>query len=968
MESTRKGNPRPTGGAYTALQSLLGAVAHTLGAGRVCLVSPSHEPECFTLLESGGEESDRQRFQGGEHDVSVPVMHGEQELARLVVVDAEAGLDRERLDAFARAAGYILGHSEQVSRAESMIEETRVLRELGMRLGQPTDLRELLDSMLTGVRRVLNADYASIAILEPDGRTRWLSMDGFRTSAYSDYLFPTGQGVSGRTIAAMRPVVVHGIGTDPDLPAEEFPVHISEGGVSVLGVPLIARGQPLGALILGSRTERQWYEQEIELASVIANGAAVAIDQNRAQKAESGQRQFLQAVIEHYPGVLVVVGPPPDWRIIIANSHFNKFLPEPYRSGKSVVGLTAQELNTNDGARGEATRQMLAHVFETGEPLSFEQYESENPETGITYWNWQALPVDNLAGDGERSLMLIAHDVTEVVRARQVVQEAAEVARARAEELEMVISHMADGVVIFDRDGEVLRMNPAGEKLLGTSPLRTAPAGNATASYGLFAAEGEKYDTEELPVMRALRGEVVVGENMLVRRPDQPEAVVRVSCAPLTGPQGDTVGAVAVLHDITQDKLVERLKDEFLSIVSHELRTPLTAIIGYSDLMLRGVHGTLADRQAKVLNSVRANADRLLRLINDLLDVSKLESGAVHLRMDPVDVGEVAARTIAQTRILAVNAGVQISNLLPTRHLNKVQADDQKVQQVLENLITNAIKHAGGGTITIDGYLTPLEPGDEALQVYEPPAQPLADGEALSIVVSVRDTGAGLESDQLARIWDKFYQVDTTVKRRSGGAGLGLTIVRNLVDLHGGRVWAYSQGPGQGSTFSFSLPVVQGEYGTFARPGDTVPSRLLPSEPRRVRQPAMGTVLVAEDDADQREIICDMLELEGFNVVLAETGDEALDLAGQILPSAIALDVILPRRDGWEVLAALRQDPRTKDIPVLIISVVDQTDFGRKLGADEYLLKPLDPRSLRTAIRRLVLAHERDASDRQQHN
>ncbi|HET6261364.1 MAG TPA: response regulator, partial [Chloroflexia bacterium] len=150
--------------------------------------------------------------------------------------------------------------------------------------------------------------------------------------------------------------------------------------------------------------------------------------------------------------------------------------------------------------------------------------------------------------------------------------------------------------------------------------------------------------------------------------------------------------------------------------------------------------------------------------------------------------------------------------------------------------------------------------------------------------------------------------------------------------------------------------------------GGTVPSRLLPSEPRRVRQPAMGTVLVAEDDADQREIICDMLELEGFEVVLAETGDEALDLAGQILPSAIALDVILPRRDGWEVLAALRQDPRTKDIPVLIISVVDQTDFGRKLGADEYLLKPLDPRSLRTAIRRLVLAHERDVSDRQQHN
>ncbi|HEX8220086.1 MAG TPA: ATP-binding protein [Chloroflexia bacterium] len=968
MESTSRGNTRLVGGAYTALQSLLGAVAHTLGAGRVCLISPRQEPECFTLLEASGEQPSGEKFRGGERDVSVPVFFDEQELAQLVVVDAQTGLDMERLEAFARAAGYIMGHAEQVWRAESVIEETRVLRELGLRLGQPSDLRELLDSMLAGVRQVLNADYASIATLEPDGRTRWLSMAGFRSSTYSDHLFPTGQGVSGRTIAAMRPVVIHGIGTDPNLPPEEFPVHIAEGGVSALGVPLIAKGQPLGALILGSRTERQWHEREIELASVIANGAAVAIDQNRAQKAESGQRQFLQAVIEHYPGVLVVLGPPPDWRIIVANSHFNKFLPEPYRSGKSIVGLKAHELNSDDSERGVAMRQMLAHVFETGEPLSFEQFEAENPTTGTTYWNWQALPVDNLAGDGERSLMLIAHDVTEVVRARQVVQEAAELARARAEELEMVISHMADGVVIFDREGEVLRMNPAGEKLLGTGlPGVSSPNGGA-ATYGLFAAEGDAYEAEQLPVTRALRGEVVVGENMLVRRPDQPEAFVRVSCAPLTGPQGGTVGAVAVLHDVTQDKLVERLKDEFLSIVSHELRTPLTAIIGYSDLMLRGVHGTLADRQAKVLNSVRANADRLLRLINDLLDVSKLESGAVHLRTDPVDMGEVAARTIAQTRILAVNAGVQITNLLPTRHLNKVLADDQKVQQILENLITNAIKHAGGGTITIDGYLTPLEPGDEAEQVYEPSAQPIPEGEARSIVVSVQDNGAGLESDQLARIWDRFYQVDTTVKRRSGGAGLGLTIVRNLVDLHGGRVWAYSPGPGKGSTFSFSLPVVQGEYGTFARPGDKAPSRAMPSEPRRARQPAMGTVLVAEDDADQREIICDMLELEGFDVVLAETGDEALDLAGQIMPSAIALDVILPRRDGWEVLAALRQDPRTKDIPVLIISVVDQTDFGKKLGADEYLLKPLDPRSLRTAIRRLVLAHERDVANRQQHN
>ena len=450
IESTNRKSPRLDGGAQAALQSLLEAVAHAVGAGKVCLVSPGHAPDCVTLLQSGEDHSDEGTpYQSGERDISVPVTYGEQELARLVVVDAEVGVDRERLEAFAWAAGYILGHAEEVSRAESVIEETRVLRELGMRLGQPTDLQDLLDSMLVGMRRVLNADYVSLAGLEPDGTTRWLSMDGHRTQAFRNHVFPKGQGIAGRTIASLKPVVLEGFGTDPDLPASEFPIHVAEGGVSAFGVPLIARGQPIGALVVGSRTPRRWQEQEIELATVIANGAAVAIDQARAQKAESAQRQFLQQVIEHYPGLLLVLGPPPDWRITVANSQFNKFLPEPYRSGKSIVGLTAAELSTDNSERSESLRQMLAHVFATGEPISFEQYESQNPYTGTTYWNWQALPVDNLAGDESRSLMLIAHDVTETVRSRQAVQQAAEDARSRAEELEMIISHMADGVIIF---------------------------------------------------------------------------------------------------------------------------------------------------------------------------------------------------------------------------------------------------------------------------------------------------------------------------------------------------------------------------------------------------------------------------------------------------------------------------------------------------------------------------------------
>lgn len=961
MQPEYRSDLKITGEAYSALHNLLGSVARSLGTGRVCLVSPGNEPDCLTLLEYGEPQStEGSPFQAGQSDISVPVTYNGRELAQLVVVEAGPDVDRERLNPFALAAGYILRHSEQVSRAQSAIEETRILRELGMRLGQPTDLHDLLDSMVKEARRALKADYTGIAIVEPGGATRWLSVDGYRSEAFQSYVFPPGKGTAARTIAARKPIVLQGIGTDPSLPAEEFPVHIAEGGVSVLSVPLLDNDTAVGALILGCRTLREWQPQEIELAAVIANGAAVAITQTRARKAEMAQRVLLEQIIEQYPGVLVVLGPPPDWRIIVANSGFHRLLPEPYRSGTPAVGKSALDLRSGEQTEtGRALAQVLARVFETGEPLSFEQFQSENPDTGTTYWNWQALPAEGLTAGNERSVMLIAHDVTEMVRSRHVAQEVAEVARSRAEELEMVITHMADGVIIFDENGKMLRMNPAGGRLLGRGAVLGLLPEGYLENRSLHSMTGAPHDSVQLPVLRALKGEVVEGENMLIRRPDGSETIIRVSCSPLSGPDGSPTGAVAILHDVTQDKLVERLKDEFLSIVSHELRTPLTAIIGYSDLMLRGVHGNLADKQAKVLNSVRANADRLLRLINDLLDVSKLESGAVQLRAEAVDIGEVVARSVAQTRILAVNSNVRITNRLPERKLNKVRADDQKLYQIIENLVTNAIKHTAGGSVTIDGYLSPLQANDPAVTAQEPPPDPPAKAEARSLVVTVRDTGSGLEEDQLARIWDRFYQVDTSVKRRSGGAGLGLTIVRNLVDLHGGQVWAHSAGPDRGSTFCFSLPIVEGEYGAYAEPGQPQPVYRRPAETQGDRRPVVGTVLVAEDDMDQREIIFDMLDLEGFEVVLAETGDEALELALNLQPSAIALDVILPRRDGWQVLEALRKDPRTRHIPVMIISVVDQAEFGKKLGADEYLLKPLEPRSLRTTIRRLVLSNKR---------
>ena len=681
--------------------------------------------------------------------------------------------------------------------------------------------------------------------------------------------------------------------------------------------------------------------------------------------AQETHAAFLDKLIEYFPGVMAVLGPPPDFRVELVNKGFLQLLPEAFRDSASVVGLASRELARGDPEQSRVMSSLITSVYETGEPVSVELYEASDPLRGITYWNWMAVPIGNSDDAHGRSILLVAHDITEAVATRKRIQEAARQARSRADELEAVINQMADGVIIFSREGQILRINPAAERMVGPGIMPHVPTGAPGEPLSLFTTQGERIEPGDLPTARAIRGELVIGMQMLLKKANNEQIVISVSASPLFGnpdsPE-EATGAVVVFHDITQEKIVERLKDEFLSIVSHELRTPLTAIMGYSDLMLRGVHGGLTDRQGKAIRAVRANALRLLHLINDLLDVSKLEAGSVTLNAEPVSLGELTSRTITRTRVIAAEAGVSIINAIPQKHLPRVVADDPKLQQVIENLLANAVKFTpSGGTVTFDADVSPIAADDPLIQNSAEFEDMVPRPALKSVVVTCTDTGAGIEPDQLARIWDRFYQVDSTAKRRSGGAGLGLAIVRNLIELHGGRVWVSSPGPGKGSRFSFSLPAAtptefEGEPPALEDEGGLLAGR------RASVDHALDTVLVVEDHPDQREIICDMLEADGYSVTLAQDGEEAIEMATRTRPRAIILDVLLPRADGWEVLDRLKSDPSSKDIPVLIISVVDQPGFGKKLGAQEYLLKPLDPYELRSALRRMMEAQGASAA------
>ena len=364
---------------------------------------------------------------------------------------------------------------------------------------------------------------------------------------------------------------------------------------------------------------------------------------------------------------------------------------------------------------------------------------------------------------------------------------------------------------------------------------------------------------------------------------------------------------------------VDRLKTEFLSMVSHELRTPLTAIIGYTDLLLRGTHGELNARQLRHQQAVKLGAQRLLGIINDLLDVSRLDSGLVELDLAPLSLETVFQQALASVRDAAAEARLTLRVEQPA-DLPAVLGDQVRLTQVLNNLLANAIKFTPeGGRIE----LWAERAGQDRVRVH------------------VRDTGTGIAPEHLAHIWDRFYQADSSVRRRYGGTGLGLAIVRSLIELHGGTVSASSGGLGQGAAFSFEIPAYQAEPARPAAPAEQPPGR------------ATATVLVVEDERDNRELLATMLqEVLGVEVLTASDGLDALEKA-EALPDLILMDLMLPRLDGFEAARRLKAAEHTRHIPVLALTALTRSterDEALEAGCDGLILKPFDTDELIAAV------------------
>jgi signal transduction histidine kinase/CheY-like chemotaxis protein len=368
-----------------------------------------------------------------------------------------------------------------------------------------------------------------------------------------------------------------------------------------------------------------------------------------------------------------------------------------------------------------------------------------------------------------------------------------------------------------------------------------------------------------------------------------------------------------------------RLKDEFVSLVSHELRTPLTSIKGYVDLLIDGEVGAVSAEQTEFLQIVKNNADRLVSLINDLLDISRIEAGKIELKRAPVDVRRIVDGA-AQVLRPQIEEKRQTLALDIPPDVPAVLGDEGRLIQVLNNLLSNAYKYTPS-----DGHIAVVA---------------RADGRTVRIAVS--DTGVGMTPADQQRLFTKFFRAQNRATQEVAGTGLGLAITRQLVEMHGGQINVVSA-PGAGSTFTVTLPT---EAGALAkRRGRS--GRAAPASGEAGAAPG-GLVLVVDDEPDIAALIARYLRRSGYTVQVAHNGPDALRVARATRPALITLDVMLPGADGFTVLEWLKHDPQTAAIPVMMLSIVPDTGRGALLGALDYLTKPVDEPALIERVGQLV--------------
>jgi PAS domain S-box-containing protein len=511
--------------------------------------------------------------------------------------------------------------------------------------------------------------------------------------------------------------------------------------------------------------------------------------------------------------------------------------------------------------------------------------------------------IDHLMTGFNGMLAEIEQRDSRLLVAKSVAEKAAEVNAGMARQSALILNSATDGILGVDLDNRLTFMNPAAVRILG---MTLSDIGKKSVHEAIHHSYPDGTPWPEAACVRTdamRRGESFSVAEETFWRADGTSFPVEFSSTSMFDEHGAQIGAVVMFRDVTERRAVERLKSEFVSTVSHELRTPLTSIRGALGLLSSGMLGTIAEKGQRMLAIAVSNTDRLVRLINDILDLERIESGKIELQRGPVSANAVMVQAMDGVQSMADDARVRLVIVPATGAL---WGDSDRIIQTLTNLLGNAIKFSPPDTsVTLSGD---------------------ARGEYFTFCVA--DQGRGVPENKLETIFERFSQVDASDSRDKGGSGLGLAICQSIINAHGGRIWAEKNEPA-GSRFQFTIPLATPMVVAVAPTATTLQDR-------------SRAILVVEDDLDLAGVMAAALQSRGFQTLHAATGNDAIRMCWQQEPSLIVLDLLLPDIDGFAVVNALRDSASLGRTPLLVYSALDvgSADQARlRLGATEFLTK-----------------------------
>jgi len=520
----------------------------------------------------------------------------------------------------------------------------------------------------------------------------------------------------------------------------------------------------------------------------------------------------------------------------------------------------------------------------------------------------------------------LRRQVAALQKAEQARREAQDALARQQEFTQAVLEHMADGIVACDSAGTLTLFNRAAREFHGL-PAVPLPPERWAEHFDLYQDDGvSPMRTEQIPLLRALRGQTVRGAEMVIAPKNGPRRTMLCDGRALLDAAGRSLGAVVVMHDVTEQKQVEtqlrlardqalastRAKSEFLANMSHEIRTPMNGVIGMTDLLLETA---LNDEQRDHAQTIKRSGESLLTIINDILDFSKIESGKMTLEQAPFDLRALMAEVAALLRPHALEKGITLDCSFPPDLPPLFRGAPARLRQVLMNLAGNAVKFTARGGVALT-------------------ARGRADGANVALALTVRDTGIGIPPARQAAIFESFTQADGSTTREYGGTGLGLTISRHLVELMGGRIGVESEA-GVGSRFTVSLSLARCD-GPVERPAPAAPD-----------QGRLGLrVLLAEDNPTNMKLARRLLEKWGCAVDAVGNGSEAARAALSAAYDVVLMDVQMPVMDGLAATAAVRAAEQGTGRRVPIIAMTANAMQGDReccleAGMSDYISKPI---------------------------